>query len=226
MFGMMKIPEFTGNLYGYARVSTEEQNLDLQLDALRAAGIPENRIFKEKMSGKSIKRPVLARVRNVMREGDGLVVWRLDRIGRGMVEVVMFIDELAQDKILFRSLNEAVDMTTPMGKLMLTIFAGLAQWERDMIADRTKAGMAAARARGVRMGPKHRILDCPKRLARFVALWKAGDIPDGSMSAAAIVAEMNAVKGSKLSPMAKHTSYSNWKARGFPGFDQKTMKRI
>ena len=115
MFGMMKIPEFTGNLYGYARVSTEEQNLDLQLDALRAAGIPENRIFKEKMSGKSIKRPVLARVRNVMREGDGLVVWRLDRIGRGMVEVVMFIYELAHDKILFRSLNEAVDMTTPMG---------------------------------------------------------------------------------------------------------------
>ena len=86
--------------------------------------------------------------------------------------------------------------------------------------------MAAARARGVRMGPKHRILDCPKRLARFVELWKAGDIPDGSMSAAAIVAEMNAVKGSKLQTMAKHTSYSNWKARGFPGFDQKTMKRI
>ena len=150
----------------------------------------------------------------------------MDRIGRNMIEVVMFVDELAQDKILFRSLTEAFDLTTPMGKFMVTLMAGLAQFERDMTAVRTKAGMASARARGVRMGPKHRILDCPKRFARFVELWKSGDIPDGDLSARAIVVELNAVAGSKLPKMASHTSYANWKARGFPGFDQKTHKRI
>ena len=223
---MLNAPEFSGNLYGYARVSTEEQNLDLQLDALRAAGIPDNRIFTETLSGKTTKRPVLARVRKVMREGDGLVVWRLDRIGRNMIEVVMFVDELAKDKILFRSLTEAFDLTTPMGKFMVTLMAGLAQFERDMTAVRTKAGMASARARGVRMGPKHRILDCPLRFGRFVDLWRSGTIPNGEMSARDIVKDLNAVAGSKLPPMASHTSYANWKARGFPGFDQKAMERV
>lgn len=226
MFGMLNIPDFSGHLYGYARVSTEEQNLNLQLDALRAAGIPDNRIFTEKLSGKTTKRPVLDRVRRVMREGDGLVVWRLDRIGRNMIEVVMFVDDLAKDQILFRSLTEAFDLTTPMGKFMVTLMAGLAQFERDMTAVRTKAGMASARARGVRMGPKHRILDCPLRFARFVELWRSGAIPDGEMSAREIVKDLNAVPGSKLPPMASHTSYANWKARGFPGFDQKTMERV
>lgn len=223
---MLNLPEFTGLLYGYARVSTEEQNLDLQLDALRAAGIPDNRIFTEKLSGKTTKRPVLDRVRNVMREGDALVVWRLDRIGRNMIEVVLFVDDLAKDQIYFRSLTEAFDLTTPMGKFMVTLMAGLAQFERDMTAVRTSAGMKAARARGVRMGPKHRILDCPLRFARFVEMWKAGDIPDGEMSARAIVDELNAVPGSKVPKMKSHTSYANWKAKGFPGFDQKTMERV
>ena len=226
MFGMLNIPDFTGHLYGYARVSTEEQNLDLQMDALRAAGIPENQIFTEKLSGKTTKRPQLELCRKVMRKGDALVVWRLDRIGRNTIEVVQFIDELAKDEIYFRSLSEALDLTTPMGKFMLTIFAGLAQWERDMISQRTSAGMKAARARGVRMGPKHRILDCPKRFARFVEMWRSGDIPDGEMSARAISDELNAVPGSKLPKMASHTSYANWKARGFPGFDRKTFERV
>lgn len=225
MFGMMKIPEFSGTLYGYARVSTEEQNLDLQLDALRAAGIPENRIFTEKLSGKTTKRPVLARVRNVMREGDGLVVWRLDRIGRKTIDVIMFIDDLAKEDILFRSLCESIDLTSPMGKFMVTIFAGLAQWERDMISARTTEGIKAAKARGVQFGRKHSILGCPARFKRFVAMWKAGDIPDGVLSARQITDELNAVK-SKMKPIKSHTSYQNWKGLGFPGFDQKTMERV
>jgi DNA invertase Pin-like site-specific DNA recombinase len=223
---MITIPEFTGNLYGYARVSTEEQNLDLQMDALRAAGIPDNRIFTEKLSGKTTKRPKLELVRKVMRAGDGLVVWRMDRIGRNTIEVIQFIDALAKDQILFRSLSEQIDLTSPMGRFMVTIFAGLAQWERDMIAARTSAGMAAARARGVRMGPKHLILDCPKRFAKFIELWKSGDIPDGTLSAREIAATLNAVEGSKLPKMKSHTSYANWKARGFNGFNKETMERV
>lgn len=222
---MLTIPEFSGKLFGYARVSTDEQNLNLQIDALRKAGIPDNRIVTEKVSSTAKKRPGLDRVRRMMREGDALVVWRLDRIGRNVIDVVLFVDDLTRDGILFRSLSETIDLTSPMGRFMLNIIAAMAQWERDMIAARTKAGMASARARGVRMGPKHRILDCPKRLARFVALWKSGDIPDGKMSARQITDELNAVKGSKLPPMKSHTSYSNWKAAGFPGFDQKTHKR-
>lgn len=225
--GMIEIPDFTGKLYGYARVSTADQNLDLQLDALAAAGIPKNRIFTDKVSGAAKVKPNLEILRNVMRAGDGLAVWRLDRIGRGMVSTVSFVEELANDGILFRSLNEPmIDTTSPAGRMLLGMMAVLAQHERDMVSARTKAGMASARSRGVRMGPKHRILDCPLRFARFVELWKSGDIPDGGMSAAQIVAELNAVKGSALPKMAKPTSYSNWKARGFVGFDQKTFKRV
>ena len=226
LFGMMNLPNFSGLLYGYARVSTEEQNLDLQIDALLKAGIPKNRIFEEKVSGTSKKRPALDRVRNVMREGDALAVWRLDRVGRSVVAVVEFVEGLSADGILFRCLTEPIDTTTPTGKLMLHMMAALAEFERNMIAQRTRAGMDAARSRGVKMGPKHRILDCPKRFARFVELWKSGDIPNGKMSANDVWAELNAVKGSKLPPMKAQTSYSNWKARGFPGFDQKTMERV
>lgn len=226
MFGMMNLPDFSGNLYGYARVSTEDQNLDLQLDALAKAGIPPNRIFTEKVSGTSKKRPALARVRNVMREGDALAVWRLDRIGRSVIAVVEFVEGLSADGILFRCLTEPIDTTTPTGKLMLHMMAALAEFERNMIAQRTRAGMDAARARGVKMGPKHRILDCPKRLSRFIELWVSGQIPDGKMSANDVWAEMNAVVGSKLPQMKAQTSYSNWKAKGFPGFDRETLKRI
>ena len=201
--------------------------MNLQLDALRAAGIPDNRIFEEKLSGKTLKRPVLERVRKVMRAGDALVVWRLDRIGRNVGEVVVFVENLAKDEILFRSLSEDINLTTPMGKFMLALMAGLAQFERDMTAARTSAGMASARARGVKMGPKHRILDCPKRLERFKELWALGYAgPSGTWSANDVWADVNAVEGSKLPPMKAQTSYSNWKAKGFPGFDQTTMERV
>lgn len=227
MFGMINLPDFTGLLYGYCRVSTTEQNLDLQIDAMRAVGIPDNRIFTEKVSGAAKKRPALDRVRNVMREGDALAVWRLDRVGRSVVAVVEFVEGLGADGILFRCLTEPIDTTTPTGKLMLHMMAALAEFERNMIAQRTTAGIAAAKARGVKMGPKHRILDCPKRFERFKLLWETGCAgPEGTWSANDVWAEMNAVEGSKLPPMKAQTSYSNWRARGFPGFDQKTMERV
>lgn len=91
-------------------------------------------------------------------------------------------------------------------------------WDRE--------GKAAAKARGVRMGPKHRVLDCPLRFARFVDLWKSGAIADGGMSTRAIVAVLNAVPNSKLPEMQSHTSYANWKARGFPGFNKETLERV
>lgn len=226
MFVMINLPDFSGNLYGYARVSTEEQNLNLQLDALRAAGIPDNRIFKDKVSGTAKVKPGLARVRNVMRAGDCLAVWRLDRVGRGMVSTVAFVEKLASDDIRFRSLCEPmIDTTSPSGRMLLGLMAVLAQHERDMISARTKEGIKAAKSRGVQFGRKHSILDCPARFKRFVAMWKAGDIPDGVLSARQITDELNAVK-SKLPAIKSHTSYQNWKGQGFPGFDQKAMERV
>ena len=223
---MINLPDFSGTLYGYARVSTEEQNLNLQLDALRDAGIPDIRIFRDKVSGTAKIKPGLARVRNVMREGDALVVWRLDRVGRGMVSTVAFVEDLAKDKIRFRSLSEsAIDTTTPEGRMLLGFMAVLAQHERDMISARTTEGIKAAKARGVQFGRKHSILGCPARFKRFVAMWKAGDIPDGVLSARQITDELNAVK-SKMKPIKSHTSYQNWKGLGFPGFDQKAMERV
>lgn len=218
MFGMMNLPDFSGNLYGYARVSTEDQNLNLQLDALRAAGIPDSRIFTEKVSGTSKKRPKLDLVRKIMREGDALCVWRLDRVGRSVVAVVEFVEGLGADGILFRCLTEPIDTTTPTGKLMLHMMAALAEFERNMIAQRTRAGMDAARSRGVKMGPPHRILDCPKRFARFVDLWADGRIPAGTMSANDVWADLNAIP-SKLPQMKAQSSYSNWKARLFAGLE-------
>jgi len=225
MFGMIDIPDFSGILYGYARVSTEDQNLDMQIRAIREAGIPDRRIFKDKVSGTAKVKPNLDLVRNVMREGDGLVVWRLDRVGRGMVSTVSFIEELAADKILFRSLCEPhMDTTTSSGRMFMGIMATLAQHERDMISERTKAGIRAAKARGVSFGRKHSILDCPARFARFVEMWKAGEIPDGVLSARQITDELNKCK-SQLEPIKSHTSYQNWKSRGFPGFDQNKLVR-
>ena len=98
------------------------------------------------------------------------------------------------------------------------------QWFKYMRMDGN--GWFQSVRKAVRMGPKHRILDCPKRFARFVELWRTGAIPDGTMSARAIADDLNAVPGSKLPKMASHTSYANWKARGFPGFNQETMERV
>lgn len=136
---------------GYARVSTDDQHLDLQLAALGEAGC--RRIFQEKVSGAHRDRPELARLLDQLREGDAVVVWRLDRLARSTRDLLELAETIAERGAAFRSLNEPwADTTTSAGKMVLTIFAGIAEFERSLIRERTSAGRTAARARGVRFG--------------------------------------------------------------------------
>lgn len=135
---------------GYARVSTDDQNLDLQRDALTAAGC--ERIFTDTASGAKADRPGLAEALTFARKGDVLVVWRLDRLGRSLPELVRLVGELDATGIGFESLTERVDATTAAGRLVFHVFAALAEFERNLIRERTHAGLAAARSRGRKGG--------------------------------------------------------------------------
>jgi DNA invertase Pin-like site-specific DNA recombinase len=148
---------------GYARVSTIEQNLDLQRDALKAAGC--NKILEDTVSGAKAKRDGLERVRELLREGDVLVVWRLDRLGRTLKHLIERMAELEGQGIGFQSVTEAIDTTTPGGNLVFHIFAALAEFERNIIRERTRAGLEAARARGRKGGRKKKISDKQRTLA-------------------------------------------------------------
>ncbi len=139
-----------GHLLGYARVSTTDQQPQLQVDALERAGC--YRVFTETASGARADRPTLEQVLDQLRPGDTLVVWKLDRLGRSLRHLVDTVTGLADRGIGFRSLQEAIDTTTPGDKLVFHVFAALAEFERDLIRERTAAGLAAARARGRRGG--------------------------------------------------------------------------
>lgn len=139
----------------YARVSTTDQNLDLQLDALRQAGCGQ--LYTDQISGAKAERPGLARALSHLRVGDTLVVWRLDRLGRSLRDLVEQVEQLRQRDVGFRSLHEAIDTTTPSGKLTFHLFAALAELERELIRERTRAGLVAARARG-RVGGRPRAM--------------------------------------------------------------------
>ncbi|WP_152054216.1 recombinase family protein [Tautonia marina] len=145
---------------GYARVSTLEQNLDLQQDALKAAGC--EKIIVDRMSGTRRDRAGLEQVREQLRKGDVLVVWRLDRLGRSLKHLIELMSELEEQGIGFRSVTEAIDTTTPGGKLIFHIFGALAEFERNLIRERTKAGLEAARARG-RQGGRPKKKDAKQR---------------------------------------------------------------
>jgi DNA invertase Pin-like site-specific DNA recombinase len=145
---------------GYARVSTHEQNLDLQRDALKAAGC--QKIIEDTASGGKVRRDGLERARELLRTGDVLVVWRLDRLGRSLKHLIELMGELEGEGIGFQSVTEAIDTTTPGGKLVFHIFGALAEFERNLIRERTKAGLDAARARG-RKGGRRKKLDERKR---------------------------------------------------------------
>ena len=134
-------------LVGYMRVSTAEQNLALQRDALLAAGVAPERIYDDTCSGAVTSRPGLARALDVAREGDALVIWKLDRVGRSLRHVVELVDGLQQRGVGLKVLTGGIDTTSSTGRLVFGIFATLAEFERDLILERTMAGLAAARAR-------------------------------------------------------------------------------
>jgi DNA invertase Pin-like site-specific DNA recombinase len=142
-------------LIGYARVSTNDQNPELQLDALKQAGC--EKIFMEKASGAQRDRPELQAALNYMRSGDTLVVWKLDRLARSLRQLVETVEDLEAQQIGFKSLTETIDTTTSGGKLIFHIFAALAEFERSIIRERTRAGLESAKARG-RVGGRPRSL--------------------------------------------------------------------
>jgi len=150
-------------LVGYARVSTSDQSLDLQTDALTAAGC--ERIYTDEASGAAPDRPGLAQALEVVRDGDTLVVWRLDRMGRTLSHLVKTVDDLAARGVAFRSLTEGMDTTGSMGRLLLHVVGAFAQFERDVIRERTRAGIESARARGKMGGPKPKMSPAKVELA-------------------------------------------------------------
>ena len=157
-------------LVGYARVSTNEQTLDLQKDALDKLGCIK--IFSDVVSGAKAERTGLTEALEYVREGDTLVVWRLDRLGRSLKHLIETITKLNNRKIGFKSITENIDTTTSGGKLVFHIFGALAEFERDIIRERTNAGLQAARARGRNGGrPKAKTLDTPKKVALAQSLY-------------------------------------------------------
>ena len=159
-------PDAAGVLIGYARVSTEDQKLDLQRDALAQLGC--HRVFEDRASGARADRPGLAAALSHLRRGDTLVVWRLDRLGRTTHQLVNLLEQFEREGIRLRSLQDGIDPASVMGKAMLQIGAVFAEMERNLLRERTKAGLAAARARGRLGGRKPRLsadgLDTARRL--------------------------------------------------------------
>jgi DNA invertase Pin-like site-specific DNA recombinase len=160
---------------GYARVSTREQELALQIDALHLAGCEQ--IFEEKMTGATKERPQLQKLLEQLREGDVLVVWKLDRLARSLQDLVLLVEQIRQKGAALHSLKDQIDTSSPQGKFTFHIFAALSEFEREIIRERTKAGLAAARARG-RKGGRPRGLSKKARHTAIIAekLYKEGQL--------------------------------------------------
>lgn len=148
---------------GYARVSTHEQNLNLQLDALEKENC--QRIYRDEISGAKSDRPQLSEMMKQLRQGDVVVVWRLDRLGRSVKHLIELVEEMKKLDVGLKSLNEGIDTSTSAGTLIFHIFSALAEFERNLIRERTIAGLAAARARGVTGG---RLKALPKQQRELV----------------------------------------------------------
>jgi DNA invertase Pin-like site-specific DNA recombinase len=161
--------------YGYARVSTEDQNDDMQLTALKRAGCKVT--FTDRLSGATgVKRPSLLRCLKKLEPGDTLMVWKLDRLGRSLRDLITMLDDLKQRGVKFRSLTEAIDTETPTGRAMWQMIGVLAELERSMIIERRRAGMKAARKRGIHPGRKPRL--SPEQIKHAQELRRKGKHPD------------------------------------------------
>src|SRR2546427_1068631 len=158
-------------LIGYARVSTNEQNLDLQRDALRKAGVTSKNIFTDKITGTKAERPGLTEALSHLREGDALVVWRLDRLGRSLKHLIETVTALQSTGVAFQSITENIDTSTATGKLVFHVFGALAEFERNLITERTMAGLSAARARG-RKGGRPRLDTSSRKVVAAKKLYR------------------------------------------------------
>ena len=166
-------------LIGYARVSTNEQNLDLQRDALRKVGVIAKNLYTDKITGTKQDRPGLEAALSHLREGDTFAVWRLDRLGRSLKHLIESVTALQRQNIAFISITENIDTSTATGQLVFHIFGALAEFERNLIKERTMAGLEAARARG-RKGGRPRLKASASKVAMARRLYadKANSIKD------------------------------------------------
>ena len=158
-------------LIGYARVSTDEQNLDLQRDALLKAGVARKDLYTDKVTGVKAERPGLQAALSHLREGDTLVVWRLDRLGRSLKHLIETVTALKEQGVSFKSLTENIDTSTATGNLVFQIFGALAEFERNLIKERTMAGLESARARG-RIGGRPRCNPSSGRVAMAKKMYR------------------------------------------------------
>jgi len=166
-------------LIGYARVSKNEQNLDLQRDALLKAGCSDKNIFTDKITGTKAERKGLEQALTHLREGDTFVVWRLDRLGRSLQHLIETVTKLQQQHIAFKSITENIDTATATGQLVFHIFGALAEFERNLIRERTIAGLDAARARGRKGGrPKVNATSSTVAMAKKLYNDKTNEIED------------------------------------------------
>ncbi len=164
-----------GMKYGYARVSTDDQTTALQIEALKKAGCKT--IFKDDgISGATTKRPALLRCLKKLEHGDVLIVWKLDRLGRSLRDLITMLDDLKQRGVKFRSLTEAIDTETPTGRAMWQMIGVLAELERSLISERTRAGVSAAKRRGVKFGRKPKL--SPQQIAHARKLIDEGQRRD------------------------------------------------
>lgn len=190
-------------LVGYARVSTTDQNLDLQKDALQSAGC--EKIFTDVASGAKSTREGLDDGLAFMRPGDVLVVWKLDRLGRSLKHLIDVVTDLEQRGVGFRSLQESIDTTTSGGKLIFHVFGALAEFERDLIRDRTQAGLDAARARGKHGGRKRALTD--KQIAMAAELMQNPNTSVADVCKTFNVSKATLYRHVRANGRARHIAY-------------------
>jgi DNA invertase Pin-like site-specific DNA recombinase len=192
-------------LIGYARVSTNEQNLDLQRDALRKAGVTAKNLYTDKITGTKSERPGLEQALSHLRQGDTPVVWRLDRLGRSLKHLIETVTVLKQQGVAFKSITENIDTSTATGQLVFHIFGALAEFERNLITERTMAGLEAARTRG-RKGGRPRLNSAAGKVATAKKLYRdrALSIPEIlktlNISKATLYRWVNAGGGNRARP--------------------------
>ncbi len=191
---------------GYARVSTDDQKMDLQIDALIKAGVEPDWIYQEKTSGKHSARPALDECLKCLRKGDTLVVYKLDRLGRSLRDLADIIERLEKHNIGFRSLTEAIDTTTAGGRLIFHMFGAVAQFERDVIVERTMAGLAAAKRRGRKGGRRPKLKPKQVETARKLL----SDDPSHNMAS---VAALLSVSRATLYRAIARAEAEEWAAR-------------
>ena len=200
--------------FGYWRVSTPDQDPDYQIAELKKAGV--DGVFGEHITGARMNRPELSRLLRLCRRGDCIVVWKMDRLGRSLKDVLIAIEDMNAKGINVRSLTEPIDTTSPMGRLVMQILLAVAEMERNLISERTRAGMQRRKEQGQKFGKPHYIRDYPKRIAAFSKLWADDLLKD--MTGQEIVDHLN--KADRKAPkMNSPQVFYNWRSKGFPGFD-------